>query len=258
MKSIGVLIADDHPMIIQGLISALKREGVQRVADASSADDVIAQFERTHPDVVVLDIRFGGRTTGLHVARELIARHPQARIVFYSQFDQDEIVKEAYRLGGMAFVTRTLLDAGLAHDDVTPVAGAGLRRYQQEPFLDGGQLVWREGPMAFVTKSGPPDELTAAIRQAHVGKLYFPAAIANRLALLGVRGDDSPQSTLAPRELEVFTFMAQGLTNAEIAERMNLSVKTISNVSQAIKEQLGVHRPADITLLAVKHGLVTP
>ena len=212
MKSIGVLIADDHPMIIQGLIGALKREGVQRVADASSADDVIAQFERTHPDVVVLDIRFGGRTTGLHVARELLARHPQARIVFYSQFDQDEIVKEAYRLGGMAFVT----------------------------------------------KSGPPDELTAAIRQAHVGKLYFPAAIANRLALLGVRGDDSPQSTLAPRELEVFTLMAQGLTNAEIAERMNLSVKTISNVSQAIKEQLGVHRPADITLLAVKHGLVTP
>lgn len=212
MKSIGVLIADDHPMIIQGLISALKREGVQRVADASSADDVIVQFERTHPDVVVLDIRFGGRTTGLHVARELLARHPQAHIVFYSQFDQDEIVKEAYRLGGMAFVT----------------------------------------------KSGPPDELTAAIRQAHVGKLYFPAAIANRLALLGVRGDDSPQSTLAPRELEVFTLMAQGLTNAEIAERMNLSVKTISNVSQAIKEQLGVHRPADITLLAVKHGLVTP
>jgi two-component system, NarL family, invasion response regulator UvrY len=39
---------------------------------------------------------------------------------------------------------------------------------------------------------------------------------------------------------------------------MSLSVKTISNISQAIKEQLGVHRPADITLLAVKHGLITP
>ena len=47
--------------------------------------------------------------------------------------------------GGMAFVVRQLLDAGLAHDDVMTVAGPGLRRYQTEPFLDGGKLVWREG-----------------------------------------------------------------------------------------------------------------
>jgi phosphogluconate dehydratase len=47
--------------------------------------------------------------------------------------------------GGMAFVTRQLLDAGLAHEDVQTVAGPGLRRYQQEPFLEDGKLVWREG-----------------------------------------------------------------------------------------------------------------
>jgi phosphogluconate dehydratase len=47
--------------------------------------------------------------------------------------------------GGMAFVIRQLLDAGLAHDDVMTVAGPGLRRFQAEPFLDGGKLVWREG-----------------------------------------------------------------------------------------------------------------
>ncbi len=48
--------------------------------------------------------------------------------------------------GGMAFVTRQLLDAGLAHEDVVTVAGGGLRRYQREPFLQDGRLVWREGP----------------------------------------------------------------------------------------------------------------
>ncbi len=47
--------------------------------------------------------------------------------------------------GGMAFVVRQLLDGGLAHDDVMTVAGPGLRRYQAEPFLDAGKLVWREG-----------------------------------------------------------------------------------------------------------------
>ncbi|WP_313739168.1 phosphogluconate dehydratase [Pseudomonas sp.] len=48
--------------------------------------------------------------------------------------------------GGMAYLIRELLDAGLLHEDVNTVAGPGLRRYTQEPFLEDGQLVWREGP----------------------------------------------------------------------------------------------------------------
>ncbi|WP_309090983.1 phosphogluconate dehydratase [Phenylobacterium sp.] len=59
-----------------------------------------------------------------------------------------EDVNAFHAAGGMSFVTRQLLDAGLAHEDVQTVAGPGLRRYQQEPFLDGGKLVWREGPAA--------------------------------------------------------------------------------------------------------------
>ena len=54
--------------------------------------------------------------------------------------------------GGMAFVVRQLLDAGLAHEDVATVAGPGLRRYQTEPFLDQGRLVWREGTAASLNR----------------------------------------------------------------------------------------------------------
>ena len=57
-----------------------------------------------------------------------------------------EDVNAFHAAGGMSYVTRTLLDHGLVHEDVVTVAGAGLRRYQQEPFLDGGKLVWRDGP----------------------------------------------------------------------------------------------------------------
>ncbi|KRB40640.1 MAG: phosphogluconate dehydratase [Pseudomonadota bacterium] len=56
-----------------------------------------------------------------------------------------EDVNAFHAAGGMAFVVRELLDAGLAHEDVVTVAGAGLRLYQQEPFLEDGKLVWREG-----------------------------------------------------------------------------------------------------------------
>ncbi|WP_337187801.1 phosphogluconate dehydratase [Phenylobacterium sp.] len=59
-----------------------------------------------------------------------------------------EDVNAFHAAGGMAFVTRTLLEAGLVHEDVRTVAGEGLSRYRQEPFLDDGRLVWREGPAA--------------------------------------------------------------------------------------------------------------
>jgi phosphogluconate dehydratase len=59
-----------------------------------------------------------------------------------------EDVNAFHAAGGMAYVVRELLDAGLAHEDVVTVAGQGLRRYQQEPFLEDGKLVWREGPAA--------------------------------------------------------------------------------------------------------------
>ena len=56
-----------------------------------------------------------------------------------------EDVNQFHAAGGMAFVTRQLIDAGLAHDEVLTVAGPGLRRYQTEPFIEDGELVWREG-----------------------------------------------------------------------------------------------------------------
>jgi phosphogluconate dehydratase len=56
-----------------------------------------------------------------------------------------EDVNAFHAAGGMAFVVRQLLDGGLAHEDVTTVAGQSLRLYQREPFLQDGALVWREG-----------------------------------------------------------------------------------------------------------------
>jgi phosphogluconate dehydratase len=55
-------------------------------------------------------------------------------------------VNHFHAAGGVNFIVRSLLDAGLLHEDVNTVVGHGLRRYLQEPFLEGGQLCWREGP----------------------------------------------------------------------------------------------------------------
>jgi DNA-binding NarL/FixJ family response regulator len=211
-NNIRVLLADDHPIVMTGFAMSLTGLGMDVVGQAKSPDEAAAMFAELRPDVLVLDIRFGTELTGLDAARAILAQFPSARIVFLSQFDQDSLIKETYRIGARAFVT----------------------------------------------KDCDPADLATAVRHAHADKLYFLPQIAERLANLSVRGDVSPQSQLDARGLEIFKLMAEGLTNAEIAERLNLSAKTISNISQAVKEKLGVHRQAYITRLAVKHGLIEP
>lgn len=210
--AIKVLLADDHPIVMAGFAMSLENFGLVIVGQAKTPQDAVALFTQQQPDVVILDIRFGAQLTGLDAAKQIWQINPKARIIFLSQFDQDSLIKEAYRMGASAFVTKDC--------EVT--------------------------------------DLVLAIRRAHAGELYFMPVIAERLANLSVRGDASPQSLFDERELAIFTLMAEGLTNVEIAEKLELSSKTISNVSQSIKERLGLHRPAEITKLAVKHGLVSP
>ncbi|MYN25435.1 response regulator transcription factor [Duganella levis] len=212
MKKIRLMLADDHPIVMTGFAMSLQGQGLDVVAQARTPAEALAQYQELKPDVIVLDIRFGEQLTGLDVAKQILAQMPSAAIVFLSQFDQDSLIKETYRLGGRAFMT----------------------------------------------KDCDPADLAAAVKRAHDGELYFLPHIAERLANLSVRGDASPQSQLDERALEIFTLMAEGLTNAEIAEKLDVSTKTISNISQAVKEKLGVHRPAYITRLAVKHGLIEP
>ncbi|MGV7209282.1 response regulator transcription factor [Oxalobacteraceae bacterium A2-2] len=209
---IRVLLADDHPIVMTGFAMSLQGQGLDVVGQARTPQEAVQQYDALGPDVAVLDLRFGEQLTGLDVAKQILAAHPGAAIVFLSQFDQDALIKESYRIGGRAFIT----------------------------------------------KDCDPADLAAAVRRAHQGELYFLPAIAERLANLSVRGELSPQSQLDERALEIFTLMAEGLTNAEIAEKLDVSTKTISNISQAVKEKLGVHRPATITRLAVRHGLIEP
>ncbi len=209
---IRVCLADDHPIVMKGFAMSLESEGMEVVGLAKTPQEAISMYRQMHPDVMVLDIRFGAELTGMDAAKEILQAQPHANIVFLSQFDQDALIKETYRIGARAFVT----------------------------------------------KDCDPADLATAVQKASEAELFFMPNIAERLANLSVRGDPSPQSLLDERSLQIFTMMAEGLTNVEIAEKLDLSQKTISNISQSVKEKLGIHRPALITKLAVKHGLVQP
>ena len=87
-----------------------------------------------------------GRAAGVHLTWEDFDDLSKVTPLIAKVYPNgSEDVNAFHAAGGMAFVIRELLDAGLAHDEVLTIAGPGLRRYQREPFLDGETLVWREG-----------------------------------------------------------------------------------------------------------------
>jgi DNA-binding NarL/FixJ family response regulator len=105
--SITVLIADDHPLVRDGLRLSIQRSGknINIVSEATDGLDVL-QIARKHPiDVFVLDITMP-RLNGLDTARELIRRYPRAKVIILSIHDSRSVVEEAMAAGVYAYLTK--------------------------------------------------------------------------------------------------------------------------------------------------------
>lgn len=119
----------------------------------------------------------------------------------------------------------------------------------------------RAGVSAYLTKERAPEELLLAIRSVLRGERYIgetvAAQIAEYLALSGSGGLVLPHEQLSSRELEVFLLLASAKSVSEIAEQLNLSVKTVSTYRSRILEKTGLHSNAELMRYALQHRLVT-
>ena len=117
--------------------------------------------------------------------------------------------------------------------------------------------VLRAGAASYLTKESAPDELAIAIRRAYSGQQYITAEVGLVLANYVGRGiGDEPHKALSDREFEVFCLIGGGNGLTQIANRMSLSVKTISTYRARIIEKTGLANNAEITRYAILHGLV--
>jgi DNA-binding NarL/FixJ family response regulator len=114
------------------------------------------------------------------------------------------------------------------------------------------------GARGYLTKSSAPNALVEAVKNVASGRMHLDPAMAERLALEKVRGGDTPLSQLSRREFEIFCLIAEGLSSAEIAKRLSLSYKTVANYTTQLKAKLAVTTTAELTRLAIRHGIVTP
>lgn len=114
-----------------------------------------------------------------------------------------------------------------------------------------------EGALGFLSKRSAPETLIEAVMTLAAGRPYLDRDVAQKLALADLEGaGKAPIERLSEREFEVFMRLARGETVARIAEDLNLSASTVGTHLYNIKQKLGVSNQSELTLLAIRRGLL--
>lgn len=117
--------------------------------------------------------------------------------------------------------------------------------------------VMRTGAAGYLTKDSAPEELVAAVRSVANGHKYVTSTLAERLALELERGGDRlPHEALSDREYQVMLLMAEGLRGQDIAERLTLSVKTVSTYRARLLRKMNMTTNAELIRYSLRQGLV--
>jgi DNA-binding NarL/FixJ family response regulator len=223
---ISCLIADDQAMVREGFGALLAAQpGIAVVGLAADGAEAVRLARQTRPGVVLMDVRMPV-LDGLQATRELLADHADhagreaPKVLMLTTFDLDEYVYEALRAGASGFLLKDAPAAELVHAVRVVAAGDALLAPSVTRRL-----------IADFTKR-PPARTTAPI--------------------------GPPHSPLTPREEEVLTLIARGLSNAEISDTLVIAEQTTKTHVGRILMKLQLRDRAQAVVFAYESGLVTP
>jgi len=118
----------------------------------------------------------------------------------------------------------------------------------------------RAGAMGFVSKNEPAERIVEAIRSVLQGKVHVSPHVADRMLQRMVSHtptpEETPLDTLSDREMEVLNLLGNGLSTREVAERLNLSPKTIHTYREHLKKKLGLKSAAELIRYAVARNII--
>ena len=128
--------------------------------------------------------------------------------------------------------------------------------YDDEPFPT--QML-ESGAVGYVTKDADVGELVSAIRKVQVGQRYLSSDVARQIALRTYEEQEcSPFTLLSGREMQIATMVVNCRKVQEISDSLCLSPKTVNSYRYRIFEKLNITSDVELTLLAMKHGMVDP
>jgi len=217
-RPITVVLVDDEPLIRSAVAQALSVGGLELVGEAADARDAIELVVDLRPDVVLMDLRLPGMS-GVDAIEQLGLLAPASRVLVLTRSEQNRVVEAI-------------------------VAGAS----------------------GYILKTAPPETIAAAVVATAAGESVISSQIAGKL-LERIRERDIPVTTtsrdsagairaaLTVRELEIFTRLASGKSNSEIAHELSLSTNTVHNHIASILAKLHLDNRIQAAVQAVRSGI---
>jgi DNA-binding NarL/FixJ family response regulator len=212
MKSVRVLIADDHALVRAGIRALVEKiEGMVVVGEAGKGSEALELVSQTRPELMLLDITMpdGG---GFEVLEEVTRKFPEIKIIVLTVHEAGE------------YAIRAL----------------------------------REGAAGFLPKSAASTELEQAIQTVVRGEVYISPETSRKTLLEYGKGATKRDllATLSPRQREVLRLIAEGKTTKQIAQLLEISVKTVETHRAQLMERLGIHDVAGLVRYAIIVGLI--
>ncbi|MBQ0794902.1 UvrY/SirA/GacA family response regulator transcription factor [Zhongshania sp.] len=129
-----------------------------------------------------------------------------------------------------------------------------LSAYDQEPMPS---LLLKAGASAYVTKGASEEEMVLAVRHVARGQRYLSPGVAQTMAFKQLNGDDaSPFESLSEREMQISLMIASCHKVQDIADNLHISAKTVNSYRYRVFEKLDISGDVELTLLAMRHGLI--
>jgi DNA-binding NarL/FixJ family response regulator len=208
---IRLLVADDHPMLREGLVAVLGTQpDFDVVGEAADGSEVVRLAEKLRADVILLDLEMPN-VDGVAALERLRDAGSKVRAIVFTAYDTDERILRSLR--------------------------AGARGY--------------------LLKGASRAEIFDAIRTVHAGGSLLGPAVTSRLLERIGQGEERRDDP-TPRELEVLTLLALGLKNAEIADELFISERTVKFHVSSILAKLGAENRTEAARIAARRGLIEP
>ena len=166
----------------------------------------------------------------------------------YARLKPDVVVMDLSMpgMGGLEAVRRLL-----AQDPKAKVLALSAHEDTAHP-----RRVLRAGALGYLAKRSAPDALLAAVVAVARGEHYVDAQTAQALAVAQIEGGASPAERLSEREFSVFIQLARGMSVAQIADNLKLSPSTVGAHLYHVKQKLGASNQSELTLVALRWGLI--
>lgn len=220
--TVRILLVDDQPLLRRGFAMIIGAESdLEIVGEAGDGAEAIQLARTLAPDVVLMDVRMPD-TDGITATRRIVAEQPDAKIILLTTFDLDEYAFNGLRAGASGFLLKNARTEDLLAGIRTVAAGdAVLAPSTTRRLLD---------TFASTFEPAPPR----------------PATV------------QDPLAALTQREREIFTAVAEGHTNQEIAALFTLSATTVKTHVARVLAKLGLRDRVQVVIFAHDNQLSPP